>query len=127
MGDIPTTVNEPSRRVNQVIKGLLDIGFAGVETVLLGYAPWLGLPVVKQIFEWCAGKLEDQIYFALAEEGTYLVLKFQTKIEKTAYLASIEELKQAQDTGNADALAAARKKWADAASSFIHSDGAATP
>ena len=127
MGANATTTNQPAEVVDVILKEALDIGMTALETALNAYVPFTALPVVKQLIDMALGWIEGQIYQAIALEGTYLVLKFQTFVEKNNYNQAVSDLKAAQIGGDPLQITAARLAFSDAASSLIHDDGSVKP
>lgn len=127
MGTSASTTNEPVAVVDTILKDALDLGTAALETALNVYVPFTALPVIKQLIDWGVGWIEGIFYTAISEDTTYLVLKFETFLEKTSYLSAVSDLKAAQLEGDPLKLQAAQAAFAAAASSLIHSDGGAQP
>lgn len=127
MGTNATTNNPVEGALDVALKEALDLGFAGLETALNVYVPATALPVVKQVIDLCLGWIEGVIYKSIAEDGNYLVLKFETYIEKSNYNSALKDLEDAMASGDNLKLMAARLAFAEAASSLIHSDGSVNP
>lgn len=127
MGVDATTINTPVKMVDSILKEVMDLGTAALETALNVYLPFTALPVLKQLIDAGLGWIEGIFYTAIADQGTYLILKFETLLDKTSYLSTVDDLKKAQISNDPLLLSAAEKAWANAASSFIHDDGSAQP
>lgn len=121
----PTTINTTATAIDT---GIADAGSAvvnAVEGMILADVPFLALPVVKTLWEaffnWIAG------YFIKAAEtgATFAVIDVQTGSESGALSKALQTLIQAEKTGDANAIQAAIKNYADAQSALIHSDGSA--
>lgn len=123
MGESATTVNKPIEVVDTVLKELLDLGLQALETAMNLYAPFTAIPILKQIIDLCLSWIEEQLYTGMIAATNYVILKFETFIEKTNYLLSVADLKAAQINGDPLLIKAAKLAFADAASSLIHSDG----
>lgn len=127
MGSSATTTNQAAGVVDSVLRELVNLGTTALETAATAYVPFLGAPVVKQVFDYIVGWIGDIFYKAIALDGTYLVLRFQTAVEKSNYSQAVLDLKAAQASGNDLQLTAARLAFDKAASSLIHSDGSFSP
>lgn len=125
MGKTPTTVNGVATGIDSVIKAGGGILVSVVETAIIADVPWLGLPVIKQIWEalfsWICG-----YFIRAAEDGaTFAVIDIQTGSEVSGVSSALAALVAAEKTGDASAIKKAIQDYANAQSSLVHSDGSA--
>ena len=124
----PTTVNQAASAVNLALKQLIEgAGSQVVETTLIAQYPWLGLPVVKQIFEFALEKVSGLIYQQAANAATKVVIDFQVSGEKSNVYKTFQNLQTALLSKDEKAIAQASKDLDDAYARLIHSDGSASP
>lgn len=64
--------------------------------------PFLGLPVVNQIFTWVVGLVANQLFVVLDQFIVFSAIDFEIESQNTAYKAALANLKKAQQ-GGADA------------------------
>lgn len=127
MTEITPPVNQPIADVNSALKSLVSLGTGALEKALNTAAPWTALPILRELIDMGIGWVTGTIYTALALETDYLVIKFQTYVEKTNYLSAVSDLKMAQAGTDPLKLKAAELAFAAAASKLIHSDGSSPP
>ncbi len=113
--------------MNQVIYGGIRVADDALETALIADQPWLGLPIIKQIFEFILHNLSDKIYRQAAMAATKLIVDYQVNREEASVVNTFDNLQMAIASGDQDAINKASKDLDDAYGSLIHSDGAAPP
>lgn len=123
MGTSATTTNTGASVVNAVLKEAVNLGLTALETALATYLPFTALPVIHQIIDAGIDWVGNIIYTAIANEGTFLILKFETSLEKDQFMTAATALRAAQTSGDPNALTQAEKDFAASSSSLIHSDG----
>lgn len=127
MGD-PTTVNPVASVVNSVLKKAIeDVGETAAESALIADFPWLGLPVVKQIFEYGLGIVGKYFYEQAAFAATKIIIDVQTKLEASSAQSAFENLRMAVASGDANAIQLASDDLDKAYANLIHYDGSASP
>lgn len=128
MGTAPTTDNTPAEVLDTVIKDAETIGNTAAESVAITYLPFLGWPVVRQLFEAALGWISGSLAKALELQGTFWIIEFETPVEMNAAQAQLKKLqKDAQSKLSAGTISADEAAWLKAVSNFLHSDGSATP
>jgi hypothetical protein len=117
--------NDPTTaKLDGAISTTVNSGVTAVETLALTLKPWLGWPVVKQIwegiFQWIAG-----LFVQVAETGeTFAVIDNQTGTEVTGMSTALANLLAAEKSGDQNAINAAIQAYATANSALVRSDGA---
>lgn len=127
MGDTPTTVNEAATIANKILRTCVDGFIIVVDSALMTQAPWLKLPIVSQIYHFILNKLGDKLYEFFGTGTTFLIIDFQTVQEKNNYMVAIALLREAEKSGDPNAINEAREKAKQAMASLIHWDGSANP
>lgn len=123
----PTTVNEAATIVNQLILGAINVDVEALEAAAIAEDPWLGLPFIKQIFEFFLNKLSGKIYAQAAMAATKLVIDYQVNREESTAVNSFDNLQMAVASGDQNAINKASSDLDAAYGAIIHSDGAAPP
>lgn len=123
----PTTVNQAATIVNQVIYGAIRVEDDALEAATIAEVPWLGLPIVKQIFEFVLHNLSDRIYREAAMAATKLVVDYQVNREESSVVNDFDNLQMAIASGDEVAIHKASTNLDNSYGSLIHSDGSATP
>lgn len=122
----PTTTDQVASAVNDVLKSIIEgAGVTAVEVSVIADVPWLGLPVIKQIFEYFLNLVASYFYVDAANAATKLVIDVQVNLEESKVLNSFQELQQAVASGDQNAIAKASGDLDSAYGSIIHSDGSA--
>lgn len=124
----PTLENKAASIVNQILKELIEgAGESVVEATLIAQFPWLGLPFVKQIFEFILDKASGLIYQNAAMAATKIVIDIQVNQEESAVKASFDNLQMALASGDAHAIEIASADLSKSYAAIIHFDGSASP
>jgi len=124
----PTTTNQVASVINQILKALIeDTGEGVAETALIAQYPWLGLPFIKQIFEFILSKVSAFFYQAAANLATTIVVDVQTNLEASNANQAFQNLTMAVASGDQAAIQKASDDLSMAYGSLIHYDGAAPP
>lgn len=96
-----------------------------IQTIIIGYVPALGLPIIKQISGEIEAAIENYIT-KQAEIGVdFAVIDTQTDQEDSKIQEAQKALNLANASGNAQAIAAAQEEFQDAESGVANDDGAA--
>lgn len=107
-----------------VISTIGLVALEAAETALIARYPFLGLPVIRQIWQFFASKLEKEIVMNLQKGSADLIIDFKTDAEaKDAKLAS-DKLKAVQgDQGStAQQISDAQDAFKDAYRKLIRGD-----
>ncbi len=128
MGNDPATLNEAASAVNQVLKTIIEgAGTTALEDALITESPWLGLPVIKQVFEFILDKVSNMIYQDAADAATKLIIDVQVNLEKSQVLGAFQNLQMAIASGDKNAIDQMSKDLDQVYARLIHSDGSASP
>ncbi len=90
MGDILSGADEG-------IAVLADFALKAGETALIAEFPWLGFPIVKQIWEFLVGQLEAKIVVELQNGAAVIIIKANVEAQKSAADAAASALAKAQE------------------------------
>jgi hypothetical protein len=124
----PSTTNQLASIVNSVLKNLIEgAGGGALETVLIAQYPWLGLPFVKQLFEFILEKATGLIYQNAAEAATKVIIDAQVNVEEGAANAAFQNLQLAVASGDPEAIAQASADLDSNYRKLINFDGSASP
>ncbi len=127
MGDTPTMINRPATLANEAIGFMVNVMFDGAKGAAIVAAPWLGWPIVSQVFSYVLGLANNYVYMFLAMKGTFLIIAFQTAEERDAAIASRDKLASAIVGGDVNAIIEASKKFDADFDRLIHWNGSARP
>lgn len=123
MGDTPTTINKPAETVNAVLKVVVDTGINAARVAAISAEPWLGLPVISQLFSFFLGKLESYLYKTMADYATFTVIDLQTGSELQDFNNAAATLKLAQSQGDLSAITKARNDFKASLGKLVRWDG----
>ena len=126
MGDGPTTTNNTANTVNNVISVASDVVVATVEALIITEVPFLGMPVIKQIFDGVFHFIAGYFVRAAQMGATFAVIDIQTAVEENALTKALAEIQAAEKSGDKDALQKALQDYQKAQSALINSDGSST-
>lgn len=122
----PTPVNKTANTINTGIKITGDTLVNVVEALIISDVPFLGMPVINQLFNALINWLSGYIIRAAETGATFAVIDLQVDHEVSQMAKVTTGVIAAEKTGDADAIKAAIKAYADAHSALIHDDGSAT-
>lgn len=126
MGTVPSGTNTAASTVESIINAaVFDLALKAAEVAAIAQAPFLGLPVIKTLFEAFLNWVAGVIYKNLSLVATFVVIDIQTAEQKIAYLKAEGELRAAHLTGDPDAISKAVVDFKTALASLIHFDGSA--
>lgn len=126
MGEKPTTVNHAGQVVNTIIRTGENAGIDAVEVMIISAQPWLGFPVIKQIWEYAFGYLAGFFVRASQNGATFVVIDIQVENEKKGLSKALADVIAAEKTGDPLEIQKAIAAYQIAQSSLVHSDGSAT-
>lgn len=122
----PTTENSAAGIANTVIK-VGETGIVAVaESLAITAVPWLGLPVIKQLWEGIFNFIADKFEKAAATGATFLVIDVQVGNEETQMSKELAAVIAAEKSGDANAIKIAIANYANAQSALVHDDGSHT-
>lgn len=126
MGEHPTDTNTAAIVANKFIQSaIFDVALNAFKTWATVQVPFLGWPIIKQIFSLLVGKIGDFIYEYLATIVTFSIIDLKIQAEKNAYDEAVTDLKKAHEGGNPDEVQKAKEEFKKRFRSLIHSNGAA--
>jgi hypothetical protein len=127
MGETPKTENGLANAINEgiVLGGGAVVQIA--ESLIIADVPFLGLPIIRQLWQAVLGFIAGYIEKALETGATFAVIDTQTAIEESNLSTALQNLIAAEKKGDPVELQAAIQAYAQAQSSLVHSDGSATP
>ncbi len=124
----PTLDNKAAGIVNQILKELIEgAGETVVEALLIAQFPWLGLPFIKQIFEFILDKASALIYTNAAIAATKIIIDIQVNQEESAVAIAFQNLQMALASGDENAIKFASADLSKSYAAIIHFDGSASP
>lgn len=126
MGTTPTTVNNTANDINSVLKTVVDLGLNTAKAAAITAEPWLGLPVISEVFSFFMGKISGYISDALIDYATFTTIDIQTGSELSAFNAAATNLKAAQSQGDPNAISTAQDAFKRTLASLVHFDGSST-
>ena len=89
--------------------------------------PFLGFPIIKQLWEGILALIGGYFSRALQTGATFIVIDHQVNTEESNLTKALAALIAAQKSGDPVAIQKAIKDYANAHSALIHSDGSAHP
>lgn len=123
----PTTTNTTAQTVNTIVARANSSAVQILQGLITADVPWLGWPVIKQIFSFFLSWLDGYISIAEQKGATTVVITAQTDAEETNFNVALAALKAAQATGDANAITAAQNNYTAAALALANSDGSSSP
>ncbi len=123
----PTTTNKLASTVNEILKGLIEgAGESAIETAAIASQPWLGLPIIKQLFSYAVGWIAKYFYQQAAITATKIIIDVQIKMETSQTYGAFQNLQMAIASGDQVAITKASEDLDKAYGSLIHYDGSAS-
>lgn len=118
------TTNPVIDVVEQIINdAIMQVAVNAAIGAAIAAQPWLGLPIIKQLFTWavnlCFGQVNNYVQLAAA----FTIIDAQTNAEAAAYQQARTNLANAIASGDQNAIAATRATFQQALSVLMHSDG----
>jgi len=127
MGIIPTPVNNVANAINDAIQiAIFDVALNALKAYAIANLPWLGWPVINQIFNLVTNLIGKYVYTYLSQIATFTVIDMQTDAERAAYSQALVNLQAAYTTGDQNAIGQATSQVKTALASLIHFDGSST-
>ncbi len=102
MGDVPTTINVPATLANKALKIAMDFATDSARAAMLSQAPWLGAPVVSQVFDYILGQLSGYFYKFIALKSTFAIINFQSEAERDQFMSSMWSWNESIVIGESD-------------------------
>ena len=123
MASEPTTTDSTASIVSQPIADIFGAAVTAAESAIIAAQPWLGLPVIKQLWEALFSYIVGKISGALGTGAGFLVIDLQTYTEVTNAASAIQALQAAQTSGDSNAITQARAQADAAAAALLHYNG----
>ena len=123
MASEPTTTDSTASIVSQTVTDIFGAAVTAAETTIIAAQPWLGLPVIKQLWEALFSYIVGKISGALGTGAGFLVIDLQTYTEVTNAASAIQALQAAQTSGDSNAITQARAQADAAAAALLHYNG----
>ena len=123
MASEPTTTDSTASIVSQTVTDIFGAAVTAAETTIIAAQPWLGLPVIKQLWEALFSYIVGKISGALGTGSGFLVIDLQTYTEVTNAASAIQALQAAQTSGDSNAITQARAQADAAAAALLHYNG----
>jgi hypothetical protein len=123
MGTTPTTHNTAATVAQDVVAGLVDVSVSAAKAASIAAFPPLGWPIISTIYGIILSKIGALISTELQGYAAFAVIDIQTDIEKSAYNSAVSNLKQAQASGDQNAVSQAKQSFKDTLAKLIRSDG----
>ena len=120
----------PTNQTAQAVDNAIQSGASSIvsltESMIIADVPFLGAPIIKQIWEalfgWIAGYFEK----AAATGATFAVIDLQVDTEVSSVSVALQNLIAAEKTNNPVLIQRAVAAYAKANSNLINSDGSAS-
>ena len=117
-------VNAQAAAVNKIIERLIfDVAVRTARAAAIAEAPWLGLPVISQVFDYLLNLFGKFIYEALARQATFTVIDSQVGKSLTEYETAVSGLNQAVAAGSAEDVDKAQLATKAALINLVRWDG----
>lgn len=124
----PTTNNQVAGIINGILKNIIEgAGEASVEAAVIMQVPWLGWPVIKQLFDGVLGVVAEEIYKQAAITATKIVIDVQVGLEESKTGDAFQNLQMAIASGDKVAIDKASTDLDTAYGDLIHDDGWSAP
>ena len=123
MTDVPTT-NLPSQTAVEFIQNLIDRGEKAAEGAIIADIPALGIPVLKQIWEFAFDWLVKWVLYPVATLGGFIVVDAEEYCFLLKAIKAQADLEAAKKIGDANAITNASNNVDNAAANVIHYIGA---
>jgi len=127
MGDVPTPINNVATDINNAIQiAIFDVALNALKAYAVASLPWLGWPIINQLFNLLTNLIGKYVYTYLAQIATFTVIDMQTAAETQAYAQALNALQAAMTTGDQNAIGQATSEVKTALAALIHFDGSAS-
>ena len=123
----PATTNQTATEVNSVIKSSGGTIVTVTEGLIVADVPWLGTPIVKQIWEAIFNWIASYFIKAAQTGATFAVIDVQVDSEESNISKALSALVAAEKSGDQNAIQTAIKNYQLAQSAIVNDDGSASP
>lgn len=127
MSTTPTTGNAAVNSVDSAISSAIqNIADPAIESAMLTDFPWLGFPVIKQVFEYLLSFASNYFAKYTGMVAAKMIIDIQTNEESSVVGIAIGNLQSAIASGIATDIATASSAFDKAMASLVGWDGSAT-
>lgn len=123
MGEQPQTENKAAGFVVQVIKILMSVGEEAATAFICLELPFLANPIGRRIVKWLLTTLGDVLQSVVIKAAVNVTIDIQIHGERSDVMSAATQLKYAQGSGNAEAIAKAKERLSKSWGNAIHWDG----
>lgn len=125
MVDLPI-INQAVSAADAIIKNAeFTIGLQIAKTSAVADFPWLGWPVISQLFDLVLNWFAEYVYRGMTGVVNQAIIDAQTGKEKADYAAAKAKLHDIAATGNSGDIAAADIEFQETLARLVHFDGSA--
>jgi hypothetical protein len=109
-----STTNTTVRIIESIIHvSFVDVGAKAATAAAISAVPFLGLPVIKQVFEFIVTKFCEFVSKHSQTAAADAIIQAQTDAQADRYKEALKELDEAQLSGDPNAKSDAKKKYAE--------------
>lgn len=93
-------MSEATRITDKIVKVLVyDVAVELACKAAIAKLPFLGLPVVRQVFEFLVGQIGDIVYEQLSKFAILTVIRFEVEADRVKYERAVRDLDAAIQSG----------------------------
>lgn len=119
------TVDATASSVNKTVQSVVGDAVPLAEAALIAAQPWLGWPIICQLWEAAFGAIINALGTALGVMGSYVVMDVQKYIDLTNAANALVALNAAKASGDSNAIEQASQAADAAAQPIIQYIGSA--
>ena len=129
MAVVSSPVTTAASTTDTILQTLFNVALPLAKAAEVAALPFLGWPVISQLFDALQNWIANDIRIALSLQATYLIIDFETTEEKDAFQAAVVQLRAAVAKGNLNDpdLIAKAKALDQSFEKLVHSDGSFSP
>jgi len=87
------TENRAAKTADEIFQGVVSVALPIAKAAEVAAVPCLGWPVISQLFDMVQNWIVNQIRIAISLQTTFLIIDFQTDLEKRAFLEAAQALR----------------------------------
>ncbi len=123
---VPPPVNAGVSAIDKLLcAAVFDVAAPLAKAALVADFPFLGFPIISQLFSAGFNALAKYFYTAIDTVGVFAVIDAQADAKKAAYAVAVAAITLAQTNGDANAQQKAIDDYKAALAKLVHFDGAA--
>lgn len=119
----PIPNNSGATLAEQTVESVFTTAINLAETAIIAAAPWLGIPVFKQLWELIFSYITGQIGLAFGKGAAFIVISVEDWAQVQSVLSTSTALAQAQANGDPNAISTARAASDAAAKALLTFNG----